>query len=275
MILKIVAAITLVSALLSVTAAEVLTRIFTYNGFLPWFFSLLVLFGAVLALAVFERRSPVFGSIFWKGTPGKNLIALTFDDGPNEPFTSQVIDILKQNQIKATFFVVGRNAERFPGSVRRLFDEGHELGNHTWTHEVLPLKTPARIREELTRTSELIEKAAGRAPVLFRAPHGWRNPWVNRTARECGLVPVAWSLGVWDTDRPGEETIVRRTLNGADYGCVLLLHDGRGLEQGADSSQLVRALPHIIEELKRRGFEFVTVSEMIHAERRLSGAELR
>ncbi len=266
MILKIAAAITLVSTLLSFTAGEILARVSSHRGFHLWFFLFLIFFEALLVLAVFERRSPIFGTIFWKGKAGKNLIALTFDDGPNEPFTSQVIDILKGQKIRATFFIVGQNAERFPGSIRQLFDEGHELGNHTWTHEVLPLKTPAQIRDELTRTSDLIEKSTGSRPTLFRSPHGWRNPWVNRVVRECGMVPVAWTLGVWDTDRPGEEEILRRTLDGARDGCVLLLHDGRGLEEGADSSQLVRALPKIIDELRHRGFEFVTLSEMIGAE---------
>ncbi len=263
MILKIVAAITLFSALLSVPAAEILARTSFHGGFHLWFILFFMLFEVLLVLAVFERRAPIFGQIFWKGAPGKNLVALTFDDGPNEPFTSQIADILKEKKIGATFFIVGQNAVRSSGSIRRLFDEGHELGNHTWTHEVLPLKTPARIGDELTRTSDLIEKTTGRRPALFRAPHGWRNPWVNMVARKCGMAPVAWTLGVWDTDRPGEEEILRRTLAGARDGCILLLHDGRGLEEGADSSQLVRALPKIIDELKRRGFEFVTLSEMM------------
>ncbi len=268
MILKLLAAITLVSASMSFAAAELLARFSPFGSFFRWFFTLFIVAEAILVIAVFERRSPIFGKIFWKGAPGRNRIALSFDDGPNEPFTSQIIDILKRNEIQATFFVIGRNAERFPETLKRLVEEGHEVGNHTWTHEVLPLKSPARIRAELARTSDFIEKVSGAAPSLFRAPHGWRNLCVNRAARECGLTPVAWTLGVWDTDRPGVETIMRRTIEGVADGCVLLLHDGRGMEQGADSSQLVQALPLIIQELKRRGFEFVTVTEMMKAERR-------
>ncbi|MFZ2446622.1 MAG: polysaccharide deacetylase family protein [Syntrophobacteraceae bacterium] len=265
MILKILAAITFVSALTALLGTEFLARILPCKSFVLCFVPVFLAVEALLAVAVFERRAPIFGPIFWKGAPGLNRIALTFDDGPNEPFTSRIADILKEKQIRATFFVAGRNCERFPGSVKRLAEAGHEVGNHTWSHEVLPLKTPARIREEIARTSARIEEETGKKPSLFRAPHGWRNPWVNRIARECGCAPVAWTLGVWDTDLPGVETIVRRTLEGVRDGCVLLLHDGRGIECDADSGQLVRALPVIVDELERRGFTFVTLSEMMRA----------
>ncbi len=268
MVLKILAAITLVSALVASAAAGILVRTTPYGSFSAWFFPLLVLSAGILTFAVLERRSPVFGKIFWKGEPGRNRVAITFDDGPNEPFTSRILDILKEKGVRATFFMLGQNCERYPGAVRRIAAEGHELGNHTWTHRVLPLKSPAAIAGEIARTSDLIERLTGRRPTLFRAPHGWRNPWVDREARRAGCIPVAWTLGVWDTDRPGVEVIVRRTLRGIRDGCILLVHDGRGVEDGADSSQLVRALPTIIDEIKRRGFHLVTVSEMMEAARR-------
>jgi len=265
MILKIVAAITLVSVPTAFVAALVLGRLFPGVSLTVRFVTLLLITGGVLALAVFERRSPIFGSITWKGPPGSNRIALTFDDGPNEPFTSRIISILKEKQVGATFFVIGRNCEKYPEVLKRLDSEGFEIGNHAWTHEVLPLKTPSRARWEIERTSVFIEKITGKRPALFRAPHGWRNPWTNRAARASGCTPVAWTLGVWDTDRPGAQTIVRRTVDGVRDGCIILLHDGRGTEHQADSSQLVEALPFIIDELKLRGFEFVKLSRLMRA----------
>lgn len=266
MIVKIIAAITLASILPATLAAGLLTRfspVPTFRNFPLSFVIIFLLIEGTLLYAVLERRSPIFGRIFWKGAPGLNRIALTFDDGPNEPFTSKAIDILERFGVHATFFVIGSSCERFPDSVKRLAAAGHEIGNHTWSHEVLPLKLPSGIREEIMKTSAIIEKCTGRGPVFFRAPHGWRNPWVDRIAREFGCTPVAWTLGVWDTDRPGAETIVRRTLNGVSDGCVLLLHDGRGVEQGADSGQLIQALPTILKELRHRGYQFVTLSEMM------------
>ncbi|MGD1048218.1 MAG: polysaccharide deacetylase family protein [Candidatus Krumholzibacteriaceae bacterium] len=223
---------------------------------------------ALLLVGVFERRSSVFGRVFWRGPAGLRAVSLTFDDGPNEPYTSRVLDILRRFDVRATFFLIGENVEAFPDAARRAAAEGHELGNHGWNHDVLPLKTPARIRDQIARTSDAIGNITGTRPVLFRASHGWRNPWVNRVAKEAGCEPVAWTLGVWDTDRPGAGEIVRRAMRGLAGGCVVLLHDGRGTERGTDSSQLVEALPGIIEGGLKAGYRFLTLSEMIREARR-------
>lgn len=267
MILRIIAAIILLSTLPAVLVAGVFAHFRPLStsvmSFASCFLLSILLTGGFLVFAVMERRAPIFGRIFWRGLPGFRRIALTFDDGPNEPFTSQIIDILGRYQVRAAFFVIGSNCQKFPDSVRRLVDAGHELGNHTWSHEVLPLKRPSRIRREITKTSSIIKQCTGKEPIFFRAPHGWRNPWVDRVARESGCIPVAWTLGVWDTGRPGAEKIIRRTLDGVRDGCILLLHDGRGVEQNADSSQLIQALPAVLEELGRRGYHFVSLSEMM------------
>lgn len=217
----------------------------------------------ILLYGVLERRSPIFGRIFWRGSKEIRAISITFDDGPNEPYTSQILDILREFNVKATFFVIGKNAQVFPDTVRRELKEGHEVGNHTYAHEALPLKSPLYIRDQIKRTSDLIERITGARPRFFRAPHGWRNPWVTRIAEEEGCIPVAWTWGVWDTDRPGAEVIVRRTLKGLKNGGILLLHDGRGTEHRTDSSQSVAALPVIIKETQQSGYKFLTLSEMM------------
>jgi peptidoglycan-N-acetylglucosamine deacetylase len=218
---------------------------------------------AVVLVGMLERRAPVFGRIFWRGRPDRRDVALTFDDGPNEPYTSQILDILAACDVKATFFVIGENAERYPETVKRAAREGHEIGNHAYGHGALPLKGPRAIREQIARTSSLVERLTGNRPALFRTPHGWRNPWVTLESRSEGIRPVAWTLGVWDTDRPGADVIVRRAFAGMRNGCVLLLHDGRGTERGADASQLVDALPAILRGLRERGYRFLTLSELI------------
>lgn len=271
MILKVVTAITVISIIMSLAIAEMLVRFLPAGSFTFWFGVVCFITEGFLLLAVLERRAPFFGPVFWKGRAGQKRIALTLDDGPNEPFTSQVIEILKDKRADATFFVIGENCARFPEVLKRLAIQGFEIGNHTWSHDVLPFKAPARIREEIRTTSDLIEKITGKRPVIFRAPHGWRNPWVNGIALEFGCKPIAWTLGVWDTDRPGAREIIHRTLKSVRDGCILLLHDGRGIEHSADSSQLVEALPIIIDELRHRGFEFVTVTHMMDAEVRCPG----
>ena len=218
---------------------------------------------ALLLFGIFEPRAPLFGRIFWRGPRDRRAITLTFDDGPSEPYTSEILDILKSSGVTATFFPIGRNAAAFPDTIQRAAAEGHEIGNHTYDHDLLPLRSASRIRDQVGRTSALIETITGRRPRFFRAPHGWRNPWVNRAVRATGCEPVAWTLGVWDTDRPGTDIIVERTRKGLRNGCVLLLHDGRGTERGADASQVVAALPKIIDEAHRAGYSFVGLSDMM------------
>jgi peptidoglycan-N-acetylglucosamine deacetylase len=264
MIWRILGIVSLVSLVLADISARLATSLAAggHAPRWPWFAGFLVL-DAVVLVGMLERRAPIFGRIFWRGPADRPVVALTFDDGPNEPYTGQILDILASHGVKATFFVIGLNAERFPAAVERAAREGHDIGNHTWDHTVLALKGPRFIGGQIARTSLLIERITGRKPALLRTPHGWRNPWVNPVARKHGMRPVAWSLGVWDTDRPGSEVIVRRTLAGMRNGSVLLLHDGRGVEPGADASQVVRALPAIIGGLVESGYRLVTLSELI------------
>jgi len=216
---------------------------------------------AVVLYAMLERRAPIFGRILWRGPTKSPVVALTFDDGPNEPYTSRVLDVLRQADVKATFFLLGANVERHPETVGRILGEGHDIGNHTVDHAVLPLRGPGHIRSTIRGASDIIERACGVRPRLFRAPHGWRNPWVDAIARQEGCRPVAWTLGVYDTARPGSDRIRQRVVDGLANGCIILLHDGRGTEVHADASQVVDALPGIIDEARRRGFRFATLGQ--------------
>jgi peptidoglycan/xylan/chitin deacetylase (PgdA/CDA1 family) len=217
----------------------------------------------ILLIGVFERRAPIFGRVFWRGRRDTKVISITFDDGPSESYTNQILDVLKESHVEATFFVLGERVKRHPDIVRRQIAEGHEVQNHGYGHTILALKSPASVRRELETTSDVIQGVTGVRPTLLRVPHGWRNPWVSRVARELDLRIVAWTLGVWDTDRPGSAVIVRRALEGLGNGCVLLLHDGRGREEQADCSQVVDALPAIITEARKAGYSFSTLSRMI------------
>jgi peptidoglycan/xylan/chitin deacetylase (PgdA/CDA1 family) len=228
----------------------------------PWHVAAVIQATCVL-VAMLERRAPIFGRVVWRGSPRQPRVALTFDDGPSARDTEAVLDILQARGVKATFFVLGVNAERHPASVERAAREGHEIGNHGFDHAVLPLRGPAFTRRQIARTSDIIQRLTGARPLLFRPSHGWRNPWVNRIARQEGCRVAGWTLGVWDTDRPGADVIRRRALDGVRNGCVLLLHDGRGIEPHPDASQVVQALPSILEGLRAKGFELVTLSRMV------------
>jgi peptidoglycan/xylan/chitin deacetylase (PgdA/CDA1 family) len=259
-------------ALAALALAEVAARLLRLTGALPavsrpTFYAVALALAGLVLVGMLERRASLFGRVFWRGPSDRRLAALTFDDGPSEAHTPRILDVLADRGVQATFFVIGRHAEGLPAVVARAAREGHQIGNHGYDHRVLPLHGPAFTREQISRTSEIIHRACGTRPVLFRAPRGWRNPWVNRVARSRGCTTVGWTLGVWDTDRPGAEVIVERVRRGIAPGCVLLLHDGRGMEPGADASQIVQALPAIIDLFEAGGYRLVTISEMMRESR--------
>ena len=218
-----------------------------------------VVVAGVAAHGIWHRNSSVFGSVLTR-LPTDDLVAsITFDDGPNPRATPLILDVLKREGVSATFFVLGRHADRWPDLVKRMSDEGHQLGNHGYQHQKLHRKSPAYVRTDLERGAEAIEKASGVRPTVFRAPHGFRNPWVTPIARSLGERTIGWSLGVWDSAKPGADQIVRRTLDGMRAGSILLLHDGDGYDAGGDRMQTAEALPRIIEGLRGRGFRFATL----------------
>src|SRR5665213_1121739 len=142
------------------------------------------------AHGAFYRNSPNFGRPITHLSGSGRRVALTFDDGPNPDATPLILDALKASGVHATFFILGRHAERWPDLVRRVADEGHAIGNHGYYHRKLHFKSPAYVRDDLGRGTAMIERAAGVHPALFRAPHGFRSPWVTSIARSMGQCTV-------------------------------------------------------------------------------------
>jgi len=208
------------------------------------------------AHGAFHRNSPIFGRPVTRLRRDGRAVALTFDDGPNPNATPAILDALRERGVRATFFILGRHAERWPDLVQRVAEDGHAIGNHGYYHRKLHFKSPAYVRDDLTRGADAIERASGVRPRLFRAPHGFRAPWVSAIARSLGERTVGWSLGVWDSDRPGVEAIVERTVAGAHPGSILLLHDGDGYDPNGDRTQTARAVPLIVDRLHDQGYRF-------------------
>ena len=210
------------------------------------------------AHGAFHRNSPIFGRPVrrLRGGGGQRAVALTFDDGPNPDATPLILDALAERGVKATFFILGRHAERWPDLVARAAAEGHSIGNHGFFHRKLHFKSPAYVRNDLELGTRAIERAANVRPRLFRAPHGFRSPWVTPIAWSLGQRTVGWSLGVWDSDRPGVDAIARRTVEGAKPGSILLLHDGDGYDPEGDRTQTAHAVPLIIDRLHAAGYRF-------------------
>jgi len=216
-----------------------------------------VLGGAVHG--AFHRNSPFFGRALGKIESDRKVVALTFDDGPNPNATPLILDTLAEKGVRATFFVLGSHAERWPELVRRISHEGHQIGNHGYFHRKLQFKSPFYVSRDIRLGIRAIKRAGVAAPRYFRAPHGFRSPWTTPIASSYGERTVGWSLGVWDSDRPGVDEIVRRTIEGVAPGSIVLLHDGDGYNPDGDRLQTAAALPRIIDALKDEGYEFQTL----------------
>ncbi|MEU3710391.1 polysaccharide deacetylase family protein [Streptomyces catenulae] len=182
-------------------------------------------------------------------------VALTFDAGPSEN-TDRLLDILKKEQAHATFFMLGKNhiAER-PAEVKRIDREGHELANHTWSHQILTEATPAQIRSQLSRVQKAVHDLTGKTPTLMRPPQGRTDEKVAEVSKELGLAEVLWSVTAKDYQTNDSKLITERVLDQTEQDGIILLHD---IYPGT-----VPAVPGILKELKHRGFTLVTVSQLL------------
>ncbi|MGO8757503.1 MAG: polysaccharide deacetylase family protein [Terracidiphilus sp.] len=207
--------------------------------------------------------SRIFGTaLIAPKRPGE--LALTFDDGPNAAWTPKLLEILAEHNVRATFFLLGSRAAANPELVRRIAAAGHLIGGHSWSHPSLARSSPARIREELKRTQETLERITGAPVKFFRPPFGARRPAVFRIAREMGLEPVLWNAMTSDWDNPSADRIADRLaekiarLEQHGYAANIVLHDGGHLDLAADRASSVAAAARLIERYKGT-HQFVTL----------------
>ena len=222
-----------------------------------------VLILMAVAWATFTPNARLFGRVVGLGSTAEPMVAITFDDGPSPEWTPGVLDALRDAGARATFFALGRQVRAHPDIAQRIVAEGHELASHGEDHSLLVFAGPrAIVRQFREADSALAAAVDGKASKLFRAPHGFRNPFVSAVAGQQGYRMVGWTGAIFDTARPGVDAIVARCQNVLRPGAILLLHDGDGSGQGGDRSQTVEAVPHILETLRERGLETVTVTQL-------------
>jgi peptidoglycan/xylan/chitin deacetylase (PgdA/CDA1 family) len=196
------------------------------------------------------------GISFSKVPVTDKYIAITFDDGPHPQNTPRLLDMPRARNIKATFYVVGRNVDLYPQVVRRAVAEGHEIGNHSYSHRLFSKMGDSEIRDELNRTRDAIARAAGVQPRTLRPPYGGllqrQREWVNA---EFGYPTILWSVDPLDWQRPGTSAVCSRILTKTTAGSIILAHDLH--------AQTVSAMPATLDGLLQRGFKFVTVSQLL------------
>jgi peptidoglycan/xylan/chitin deacetylase (PgdA/CDA1 family) len=227
------------------------------------------------AAAGYQSMAPTgqwYGQTFKGLPPRSRQLALTYDDGPNDPHTCQLLDVLAKHNVLATFFLIGRYVQQRPEIAREIIRAGHVVGNHTFTHPLLTFKSETDIRQQLSDCRAALQDAIGQHSNLFRPPFGGRRAAVLRIARELGLHPVMWNVTGYDWSAPPAAEIARKVRRQIRGGDVILLHDGGHKQIGADRSQTVLATNHLIASYKTQGYEFVTIPEMM-ASPRLSASQ--
>jgi peptidoglycan/xylan/chitin deacetylase (PgdA/CDA1 family) len=191
-------------------------------------------------------------------------LALTFDDGPNPAWTSRLLELLASHNVHATFFLVGKYAQAEPALVRRIVSAGHAIGNHSWSHPNLALTAAGRVEEELTRTSQTLEQITGAPVRFFRPPFGARRPYVLRTARRLGMIPVLWNAMTTDWSEPSADKTAQRLTRAIDlrqqrgWASNIVLHDGSHRGLGANRGPSVAAAGQLMEHYKE-SHRFVTL----------------
>jgi peptidoglycan/xylan/chitin deacetylase (PgdA/CDA1 family) len=196
------------------------------------------------------------GVTFSRVAVSQPYIAITFDDGPHPKNTPRLLDMLRERNIKATYYVIGRNVDLYPNVLRRTVSEGHEIGNHTYTHPILSKLSDSAVRDELTKCRDAVARAAGVQPRTMRPPYGAllqrQREWVRA---ELNYPTIMWSVDPLDWKRPGAGVITSRILSGTTPGAIVLAHD---LHAGT-----VDAMPATLDGLLSKGYKFVTVSQLL------------
>jgi len=203
-----------------------------------------------------------YGRTFTGLARGSRQLALTFDDGPNDPHSLRLLEVLAKHGVQATFFMIGRYVRQHPKIAREIAQAGHVVGNHTFAHPLLIFKSETEIRRELGACHDALQDAIGEHSDLFRPPFGGRRPAVLRVARELGLETIMWNISGRDWKGAPAAAIERNVAKQIRGGDVILLHDGGNKQMGADRSQTVIATDRLISSCKAQGYEFLTIPQM-------------
>lgn len=211
-----------------------------------------------------DLRDKYRSTFLLSGPSQKREVALTFDDAPDDEFTPRVLDVLKKERVKATFFVVGNRVETHPEIMKRIVREGHEIGNHSYNHANLPKLRDKEFRDQVIRTDKIIQKYTGDIPKIIRPPYGNINEEQIKWLASQGKKVINWNVDSLDWKGLSAEQVSTNVLSHVEPGAIILQHSGGG--EGEDLTGTVEALPEIITKLKKDKVKLVTISKLLDME---------
>ena len=223
---------------------------------------LIIVLFVLIYYPFFSSSSQILGEVIFRKFTDKKVVALTFDDGPNEPYTSQILDVLKKYNIKATFFPVGENIVREKVALKRIADEGHIIGIHSYSHAFFaPIISPA-FKKEIKKSQDLIQNITGQKPTLFRPPWFLRSSAMLKTAQNFGLTTITGVFGSrWEL-MVSSKKIAHDAIKHTSPGVILVFHDGYNNKK-AKRNRTVEAIAIVIPQLLKAGYKFVTVPQLL------------
>lgn len=224
-----------------------------------------LIFCAAVFVVFFDQAVLVRRHTIYRVPGTEKAVALTFDDGPSPLWTPRILDELKEVGARATFFMVGEHVLKYPDIARRVAEEGHEIGNHSFNHRVLLYYTPEELEREIKKTEEAIQKITGKTTRYFRPPKAWILGWEKKKAKELGYGVVLWSLNSKDWVNFDDKYILKFLLTRLQPGDIILFHDGGGAfrPEGGDRDETILAVRRFIERAREKGYSFVTLSELL------------
>jgi len=213
--------------------------------------------------AVIARKGTIY-----RVRPSEKVVALTFDDGPSPVWTPKILDELKRAGVKATFFMIGEHVARYPEVARRVAEEGHEIGNHTYDHHVLIYYKEGELEKEIRDARAIIKNITGRSVKYFRPPKAWLTSREKKVIKGMGYKIILWSLNAKDWVTFDDKYIIRYIVKNIRPGDIILFHDSGGAftTEGGDRHETVKAIPRLIEKLKQNGYKFVTITGLLESE---------
>ncbi|MDD5156324.1 MAG: polysaccharide deacetylase family protein [Candidatus Omnitrophica bacterium] len=228
-----------------------------------------VVLGIAAFTVFYDQAVLVRKGTLYRLASSDKVVALTFDDGPSPVWTPKILDALKKADVKATFFMLGEHVEKYPQIAKRVAEEGHEIGNHTYDHHVLIYYKPEELLKEIKDAERVIQKATGKTTIYFRPPKAWLTAQEKKEIKELGYKIILWSINSKDWVTFDDKYIVKYIARNIQPGDIILFHDSGGVfsTEGGDRRETVSTIPRLAEKLRQMGYRFVTISELLELEK--------